>query len=224
MSTRHASARPQARRTGVHFAAAAAVLALAACSALQPTKTPPPAFYARGNSMAATSPSPATTPAGGPTLMVSPPRAAAGFDSQRIIYLREPHKLEYFAQSEWVDPPARMLGPLLVSAIERSGAFRAVMMTPGSASGEMRLDTEVVRLQQEFQTQPSRVHFTLRAYVVEERTRRVLAWREFDTTVDAASEDPYGGVVAANQAVQNVLAQLASFCAETARTLTVAPK
>jgi cholesterol transport system auxiliary component len=56
----------------------------------------------------------------------------------------------------------------------------------------------------------------LRAYVMDNATRRVLAWREFDETVPAASEDPYGGVIAANRVAQLVLARLAAFCAEAA--------
>ncbi|MBX9817481.1 MAG: ABC-type transport auxiliary lipoprotein family protein, partial [Burkholderiaceae bacterium] len=99
------------------------------------------------------------------------------------------------------------------SAMERSGAFAAVVLAPGSATGEQRLDTEIVRLQHNFQTTPSRVQFTLRAYLVDDKTRRVLAWREFSDEVAAASDTPQGGVVAANQAVQRVLAQLAQFVA-----------
>jgi cholesterol transport system auxiliary component len=57
------------------------------------------------------------------------------------------------------------------------------------------------------------VRFTLRATLVDDRTRRVLAWREFEALVPAASEDPYGGVLAANQAVQNVLQDLSHFLA-----------
>jgi len=72
-------------------------------------------------------------------------------------------------------------------------------------------------LQQEFNGGPSRVRFTMRAYVLDGANRRVLAWREFDATVASASDDPYGGVVAANRAVQDVMAELASFCAQTAR-------
>jgi cholesterol transport system auxiliary component len=68
-----------------------------------------------------------------------------------------------------------------------------------------------VRLQQDFASQPSRVHFTLRAHLVDSATRRVLAWRVFDESVAAATDDPYGGVVAANRAVQTVLEQLAGF-------------
>jgi len=149
-----------------------------------------------------------------PTLIINPPSAASGFDSTHIIYARGSHTHEYYSRSEWVDTPARMLAPLIVAAIENGGAFRAVLPAPSSAAADFRLDTEIMRLEQDFVDQPSRVRFTLRAYVVDDATRRVIAGREFDETVAAASEDPYGGVVAANRAVQIVLQQLADFCAE----------
>ena len=116
-----------------------------------------------------------------PTLIVNPPHAAAGFDSRRIIYVRELHKLEYFAHSEWVDTPARMLAPLIVAALENGGAFRAVVLTPSAASGDFRLDTEIVRLQHEFGTGPSRVRFTLRAYLVE--VNRAGSWPRANSTL-----------------------------------------
>lgn len=151
-----------------------------------------------------------------PTLTVNPPRAAAGFDSQRIIYTRDTYKLDYFAHSEWIDTPARMLMPIIVAAIENNNAFRAVVPTPSAAAGDLRLDTEILRLQHDFTESPSRARFTLRAYVVDSATRRVLATREFDESVAASSEDPYGGVVAANRAAQIAMVKLADFCIEVA--------
>ena len=204
----------------LRLGASALVLAcLCACSALAPTASPPPAFY----SLAADTPSsatparrPLTTAAAcsAPTLIVNPTHAAPGFDSHRIMYLREPFKLAYFSQSEWVDAPARMLTPLLVARLESSGRFCAVAPSTASASGDLRLDTQIIRLQQEFTGQPSRVRFTLRAYLIEEKTRRVLAWREFDSATPSASEDAHGGVVAANLAVQTVLNDLSQFLKE----------
>jgi len=188
--------------------------ALGACGALKPTTTPHPAYYALDNVQSA---APVAMPAAAPTLIINPPHAAAGFASPRIIYVREAHKLEYFAQSEWIDPPARMLAPLLVAATANTGAFRAVVLTPSAAAGDLRLDTEIIRLQHEFGTLPSRVRFTLRANLVDNKTREVLAWREFDTSVAATSEDAYGGVVAANRAVATVLENVSAFSAETAR-------
>ena len=185
----------------------AAMLAISGCSLLKPTAKPVTSFYSLDRG-AVTTPS---LPGASLTLIISPPRAAAGFDSSRIIYVRQAHKMEYFAQSEWVDPPARMLGPLMASALEKSGAFRAVVLTPGSASGDLRLDTEIIRLQQDFSTHPSRVNFVLRAYLVDDKTRQVVAWREFDQSLEAGSEDAPGGVVAANRVVQKVLEELSVF-------------
>jgi len=207
------------RTLRLRHAALLGTMALAGCSALSPSATPTPSFYtlelARDGTAIA---SPALAGAeSAPVLVVRPPHAAAGYDSQRILYQREAHKLEYFAHSEWVDTPARMLTPLLVSALERSGAFRAVALTPSSAAGDIRLDTEVLRLQHDFTTRPSRVRFAVRATLVDERTRRVLAWREFESEAPAGSDDPAGGVAAANLAVQSALADLAAFCAETAK-------
>ncbi|MEO7106596.1 MAG: ABC-type transport auxiliary lipoprotein family protein [Rhodoferax sp.] len=189
-----------------------ATLALSACSLLQPKSSTPPSYYALEAARPNTPLIVRSPPlAKAPTLIISPVRAASGFDSQRIIYVREPHKLEYFSHSEWIDAPARMLGPLMVAAIEQTGAFRAVVMTPGSAGGELRLDSEIVRLQQDFQSKPSAVQFTLRVYLVEEKTRKVLAWHSFDNRTTANSDDPRGGVIAANHAVEAVLSELAEF-------------
>lgn len=199
------------------IAAALSLTLVCGCGMLGPAVSPQSNFYsladARNSAMPAT-PRAAVT---APTLIVSPPHAAAGFDSQRIMYVRQADQLEYFAHNEWIDTPARMLAPRIVAAVESSGAFRAVVQTPSPAAGEMRLDTEILRLQHEFLSTPSRVRFTLRAYLVESATRRVIASREFDAAVPAASEDPYGGVVAANRAVQTVLESLSAFCAEATR-------
>ena len=192
------------------------VMLVSGCAALRPEATPDaPVLYSLDNALKLAPAAPRTLLSTvAPTLLVSTPRAAAGFDSARIIYVREAHKLEYFAHSEWVDTPARMLAPLLVAAVENSDAFRAVVHAPSSASGDLRLDTEILQLQQEFEGGTSRVRFVLRAYLVEDASRRVLASREFEALAAAPSANPYGGVVAANQAVRSVLEKLAAFCAD----------
>lgn len=191
----------------------ALAVALLGCSPLLP-KTPPPTLYALDSTPAAGAEARTTqAPSAAPTLVVNLPRAAAGHNSQRMIYLRQPYALEYFAKSQWVDTPARMLQPLIAAAVERSGRFGAVVAMPVSVTGDFRLETELIRLQQEFMSRPSRVRLTLRATITDMATRRVVAWRQFDALIEAASDDPYGGVIAANRAVGEVLEQLAAFCA-----------
>jgi cholesterol transport system auxiliary component len=151
-----------------------------------------------------------------PTLIVNAVHAAAGSDSRRMMYLRQAHKLAYFAHHEWLDTPARMLAPLIIAGLENSGGFRAVVLTQSAAAGDMTLDTGIVRFHQDFTHQPSRVRFTLHVSMVDNKTRNVVGWREFDASVAATSDDPDGGVVAANLAVQAVLEQLTRFCVDIA--------
>ena len=201
------------------FATTTALLVLSGCSLLTPKASEHPSFYSLDGARSDSRIERAAR-RGGPTeapiLIVNPPRSAPGFDSSRIIYVREAHQLEYYAHSEWVDTPARMTAPLIVAAVEKSGAFRAVVLTPSTVAAELRLDTEIVRLQHELTSEPSRVHFTLRAYITDTTTRDILAWHEFDATVATRSNSPYGAVVAANEAAHVVLEQLAAFCAQAA--------
>ncbi|HEY5293318.1 MAG TPA: ABC-type transport auxiliary lipoprotein family protein, partial [Burkholderiales bacterium] len=152
-------------------------------------------------------------PQGDLVLAVNPPSARPGFDTPQIAYVRQAHKLDYYAKNRWADTPSRMLAPLLAQALEQSGSFRAVVRTTNPVPVDLRLDTELIRLQQDFTTQPSRVELTLRAQLYDVKAKKLLAVREFDAAEIATSEDAYGGVIAANRALARVLGQLTDFCA-----------
>ncbi len=191
------------------FVVAVGTLALFGCAGLVPTEMAPKHTYlleAQFDPVVQVQPIPLT-------LMVGPPRAASGFDTPGMAYVRQPYALEYFAQSRWADAPAKMIAPLLVRALEQRSGFHAVTSAAGLVQGEMRLDIELLLLQQEFTTSPSRLHLRLRVQLVDLANRRVLATQVFETIEQAPSENPYGGVVAANRALQGSLAQIADFAA-----------
>lgn len=145
-------------------------------------------------------------------LEVAVPRAWPGFDTPQMAYARQPYELDYFATHRWADTPSRMLGPLLVRALEQTESFRSVVQVSNAVPADWRLDTEIVRLQQDFTSRPSRVEFTLRAQLTDVRGRLVVASRVFDEAEIAPSENAAGGVIAANAALQRMLARVADFC------------
>ena len=147
-------------------------------------------------------------------LIVSTPRAHGGYDSARIAYMRQAYGLRYYTRSRWAATPARMLAPLLADAIQETGRFQALHRPPGTVVANIRLDTELIRFHQDFMVQPSAMRITLRAQLVDLKAGRVLATRLFDLTEPSASEDAYGGVVAANRAVRQLLQALAQFCVD----------
>jgi len=157
---------------------------------------------------------PAKAPApNGPALLVAAPHARAGFDTERMAYMRSQNQLEYFARNRWIDAPARQLAPLIVQALESTGAFSAVVQAPTMARAKWRLETEIVKLQQEFFQQPSRIHLVLRVQLIDASTQQPVAAQVFSATVPAPSEDARGGAKAANEALGQLLPQLARWCA-----------
>jgi len=207
-------------RNALAMAPTAAMLAIAllsGCSSLLPPPLPPDSIYILE---AGTAPKPTSEEAHSTltrrdlVLEVSMPRARAGFDTAQMVWVRQKHGLEIYAHNRWADTPAHMLASLLVQALERSKMFHSVVQTPSMVPAMLRLDTELIRLQQDFSVRPSRVQITLSAQLIDIGTRRVIAKAEFDETENAMTEDAYGGVRAANQALERVLAKLTAFCTE----------
>lgn len=155
--------------------------------------------------------------ANSPVLLVSPPQAEPGFETPRMVYVKRPYELEYYAANQWADTPVRLFTPLMVQALDRDGAWRAVIPLPSSIRGDYRLDTHGFLLQQEFLQQPSRVRVMLRAQLVDLKESTIMSTRAFEVTENAASENPYGGVQAANRAVAALLDQIASWLRECVR-------
>jgi cholesterol transport system auxiliary component len=183
-------------------------LVSAACTLLQP----PPVENVSLFVLSPAPPSPSPAPRRDVAIEVAPPRAWAGFDTTQIAYAHRPYELEYFAASRWVDTPPRMLAPLLVRALEQSGGFQTVVQAPSSVASSYRVDTEIVRLVQNFSVTPSRTELVMRAQLTEVRTNRVVATRVFEVAEDAPSENAAGGAAAANGALHRMLEQVADFC------------
>jgi cholesterol transport system auxiliary component len=182
------------------------VLLLTSCSFLA-ADTPPKHYFIAVDPVAL----PANK-ADGKTILISIPQAASGFDTQQMVYIETPYVLEHYRDNLWVDTPSRLLLPLIVQSLEATGEFGAVLSATSSPIlGELRLDTEIIRLQQEFLESPSRVRFTLRVQLLNMTHRAILDTKVFDVVEIAPSEDAIGGVIATNRAVQVVLEQLAEF-------------
>lgn len=147
----------------------------------------------------------------GPTLAVGAMRSAAGFDSADMLYREHSYQLQAFAHHRWADAPARMLEPVLVAAAEQSGLFAGVIAPGSHARADLRLDAELVRLQQVFAPDGSRVELTVRAYVTDTGNGELLNSRVFDIAEAANEATPYGGVAAANRATIRLAEQLREF-------------
>lgn len=193
--------------------AAGLPLALLGCSgSLLPKPAPAPLRHTLDGPMPATgAPAP---PPGTRVLVLAPPRAAPGFDGTGMVYLRQAGELQAYALAEWAEPPAQLLAALLVRALRSGGRYAAVVPAASQAPADLRLEIELVRLQQDYTTRPSQVRLTLHAVLLDGHTRQVIGSREFDQLSVAPTDDAAGGVAAARTAAWLLLAAVVAFCTE----------
>jgi cholesterol transport system auxiliary component len=146
---------------------------------------------------------------GSAILLITQPKPQAGFDTARMAYLLRPYEVNYYAFNHWADTPARLLHRIMVENLDKTGLWRAVVQTPGSVPAQYRLDCDNLVLDQQFFARPSRVRLALRAQLVDLKTSALLASRYFELFEVAPSDDPYGGVLAANQAAEKLMMEMA---------------
>lgn len=147
----------------------------------------------------------------GPVLLVSQPQAEPGFETLRMVYVKRPYELEYYAVNQWADTPVRMFTPLMIQALNQDSMWRAVIPQPSSIRGDYRLDTHGFLVQQEFFQSPSRVRVMVQAQLVDLKESTILSTRALEVVENATSENPYGGVQAANRAIAGLLEQIRSW-------------
>jgi len=192
------------------FLVAALAAALAACSFKPVDVTPREALIA---SLPADIPVAATLPV---TLLVLATDSHAAYDTALIAYSTVPNELAHYAHTEWAQPPARMLHPLIVRTLERTHRFRSVVVPPHSARTGYTLATELLELRQDFTEEPAVAHVVMRLEL-RGADSRAPATRELEASEPLAEKSPQAAVAATNAATAKLMAQLAAFVVENSR-------
>ncbi len=138
----------------------------------------------------------------GVAIQVNMPAAYPGYQSARMAYRQERHTLRYFAYNRWADTPARLVGAALTEALSGTGLFEDVAAPGSRVRAAYRLDTDLIRLEQRFDADGSNIHLSIRYRLVDLASRRSLGSLHHDITVPSATDDPRGGVDAANRALR----------------------
>jgi len=186
---------------------------ISACS-LGPTETTAPRSYFLNPEISWKNPHGYGERIGTSILLITQPKPQTGFDSARMAYLLRPLELNYYAFNQWADTPARLLHQLMVANLDKTGRWRAVLQTPGTVPAQYRLDCDHLVLEQQFFSRPSRVRLALRAQIFDTKNSAILATRYFELFEVAPSDDPYGGVQAANHAAEKLLVEMAEWLGE----------
>lgn len=180
------------------------ILGLAGCSAV---KVPVTNEY----QLSAFSTKQWSTKPGATSLLVTTPEATASYQTQEMLYVDKPFKLEAFAKNSWTAAPAEMLFPLLIQSMQRTGYFSAVTSSPYNEKADYRLDSQLLAFEQNFLKKPSVINFSVKVVLTRTSDSTVIGSRIISLQIPCQKDTPYGGVLAANEAARQFTALTAGF-------------
>lgn len=145
------------------------------------------------------------------SILITQPEAVGGYQTQKMLYMKESYQLQAFAKNAWVTSPANMLYPLMLQSLKATGLFFAVTSTPYADKADVRLDTQIIALHQNFICKPSEIDFRVNVVLTHIPTSKVLASKIINLKVPCPYDTPYGGVIAANKATYEFTRILVDF-------------
>ena len=151
---------------------------------------------------------PATKPI---SLLVMQPVAVDGYDTEQMLYVNRPYEVAEFANNVWMSPPTSMILPLMMRSIASSHYFYAVTSDLNISKTDYRLESILLRLQQNFLIKPSRIELAMQVTLIRNADSGLVGTEIISESVPCPSDNPLGGVIAANQATKHLGARVAHF-------------
>ena len=181
-------------------------MSLTGCSMLSPVKVPEQTSYFFEPNISVVS-----AVSSHQTILVTTPQAAAGYTTKKMAYMDKPLELSYYTRNRWVAPPAKMLQPLIVQALQQTHRFNAVASSPFSGKADFRLDSDLVYIRQNLLTHPHNLEIALQVRLIENKNQRIVASQLITQIEPILKPAPYAGVLSSNVAWSKALASLANF-------------
>lgn len=146
----------------------------------------------------------------GGTILVMPSNTVPMYNTRSMAYSNSPFKIAYYVKNSWAETPSEMLLPLIVKTLQKKHYYKAVVNAPYSGHYNYLLTTEITELLQDYTGCKPVLKFGLRAQLVN-AAGQIIAVKEFNQRIEMDKKDPYEGVLAANEAVEEALHELSEW-------------
>lgn len=192
------------------LAAAFSVL-LAGCISvgIGTTDTPGLAYYVLEDARPVTAHAPSAVGNAATSLAVHSAGGDPLTDSTAIVYARRPGERSLYQLAAWNERPTRRIAQLVQQRLEASGHVAAVAQLGQPVQTDWLLTLALEQMFHDVSSTPGRARLTVRAELIDRRTRTRLAWRQFAAAPAVSEANAAAAAAAFAQATADVLDQLA---------------
>lgn len=189
--------------------AALSYLTLPACSLTQPVASPTINNYELTAQLNTVNKPAKTVPL---VLFINHTLSSPGYETTGIAYSKTSFQLNYFSRNRWIAPPAQMINQSLLSVFQELEYFKAIVSPPYIGQHDFRLDTRLLELKQDLQTQPSQIILKLHAQLIDAKKQTIIASKQFNVMIPSEQANPQAVVIAANKGLSQLIDNLRLFC------------
>ncbi|HJV71621.1 ABC-type transport auxiliary lipoprotein family protein [Ideonella sp.] len=175
-----------------HLVPLLVAVALSACSSMG-SHEPDRYFILESTTLAAAGPDPAAK------VVVARTSSASFYDTQDIVYSREPGTRAYYRYGHWTERPQRALHAQLLSRLGTA------------AAGQPVLNSRLEEIYHDASQPPGAARITLAVELIDPASRAIIARQRFTRTAPAASYDAAGAVSGMRQALDGLLDDVAAW-------------
>jgi cholesterol transport system auxiliary component len=151
------------------------------------------------------------------TLLVAPTATSPFYDTQSMVFSREPGTRAYYQFAAWTERPGRRFDALLLARLERRAAFASVASTTAGVRGDLLLALSLVELYHDDRNAPGQVRIEVSAELTDRTDRRLLGRRTFAQEAAVERDNAEGAVRAFETAVSKLLDDLTPWVEREAR-------
>lgn len=143
-------------------------------------------------------------------IMIEEPTAVGGLEANRIAVQQTPNEIRYFANVRWIERATRMIQGLMVESFEHTGAVASVDRYSVGPRADYVLKAELRDFQAELfnNTKIPTVHVRLTVRMARAGRQQTVWMRDFSARVTARTSTAPEVVVAFDQALSQVMAEI----------------
>lgn len=177
------------------------------CTSLSPIPTTPIEYYTLSK-VAQTQVAPHQSMH---ALVLTKPTSHAAYRYATMAYLQTPYHLSYFINHRWVAPPSTLILPLLAESLRNTRGFHAVEENYQTVMPKWQLHTHILSMYYDYSEKPTRAKLKLQMTLSDVDKQQVIASMAFEKEQVVKTADPYGGVVAMNEALSLLLTDVVAW-------------
>jgi len=148
-------------------------------------------------------------------IKLAPVLANRALNGNEIFYTDQQYSWNSYVYSRWTDTPVKLLQSLFLVSIENSGLFKAVLPPSSVSKADLLLESNLLDLSHHiYDDGTSAGIIRMRFYLIDNKTRSVIATKEFVSNVEAHSPNAKAAVTALNHATHTVTSELVNWLAE----------